>query len=323
MTRDAESQNRLVIGTRGSELAMWQATHVRDLLQESQADCEIEIREIETTGDRRTESGIPSTNIGIFTSAIEERLLAGDIDVAVHSMKDLPTDMPEGLTVAAVPQRSDAADVLVTGDGRSIAELPENATVLTGSPRRKAQLRERRPDLSVRGIAGNVPTRLQKLQSSDAAALVLAAAGLKRLGLAKGKTHRLDSGEFVPSPGQGALAVQVREDDANAVQACAEIDHRASRLAVTAERAMLAELGAGCSVPAGGYARFRAAGSGLLLTGMVGSPEGHPLVKDAVSQNVSAEDHADRLGRVLARRLQDMGADDILDDFRQDREDDR
>ena len=299
---------------------MWQATRVRDLLQDAWPDCEVDIREIETAGDRRSTSGIPSSNVGIFTSAIEERLLAGDVDIAVHSMKDLPTDMPAGLTVAAVPRRGEPSDVLVTADGRRLADLPEGALVLTGSPRRQAQLRAFRQDLQVRGVAGNVPTRLQKLESSDAAALVLAAAGLQRLGLAADKMCRLDPAEFIPSPGQGAMAVQVRENHAEAVEACARIDHEPSRLAITAERAMLSELGAGCSVPAGGYARFRSEETRLEVTGMVGSPEGSPLVKDTVTGEVTSDEQADRLGRELAGRLQDMGAADILDEFRSEQE---
>ena len=319
--RGASGSVELVIGTRGSELAMWQARHVRNLLREARTEHEVEIREIETAGDRRSGSSIPSSSTGIFTSAIEERLLAGDVDVAVHSMKDLPTDMPEGLVIAAVPERSDPADVLVTDDARSLDQLPHGATVLTGSPRRKAQLRALRPDVGVEGIAGNVPTRLEKLMSSDAQGLVLAAAGLRRLGLAEDRSCRLAPSHFIPSPGQGALAVQVRQDDAEAVESCAGIDHGPSRLAVAAERAMLAELGAGCSVPAGGYARFRQGSSRLQLKGMVGSPEGQPLLRDGQSADVQTEEEADRLGRRLARRLHDMGADEILAEFYADRED--
>ncbi len=322
MTDYSSNSTTLVIGTRGSELAMWQATHVRELLKEANPDCQIQIRKIETAGDRRSGSGIPSTDTGIFTSAIEERLLAGEVDVAVHSMKDLPTDMPEGLMVAAVPHRGEPADVLVTDDARPLCQLPRRATVLTGSPRRQAQLRAFRQDLDVRGVAGNVPTRLRKLKSSDAAALVLASAGLTRLGLAAGKMYRLDPADFIPSPGQGAMAVQVREDHRAAVDACAGIDHKPSRLTVTAERAMLSELGAGCSVPAGGYARLDSRGAGLKVIGMVGAPAGSPLVKETVTDEITDCNEADELGRELAERLRERGADDILREFRSKREED-
>ena len=312
---------KLVIGTRGSDLALWQAEHVRDLLQEGCGDSQVEIRDIETLGDRRSSGGIPSDDTGIFTSAIEEALLDGAVDVAVHSLKDLPTDTPEELTVAAVPPRGEAADVLVSPDGCSSEDLQEGAVVLTGSPRRRAQLCAMRPDLQVRPVAGNVPTRVEKMQSSGASGVVLAAAGLRRLGIAEDMAYRMDPVRFVPSPGQGALAVQVRKDDAEVREMCRAVDDPRSHLAVTAERVLLAELGAGCSVPAGGYACFGAHGEQLELVGMVGSPEGEPLLRERTVGPAGDRKQAERRGREMARRLCDLGAIDILEEFRANRED--
>jgi hydroxymethylbilane synthase len=252
--------------------------------------------------------------VGIFTSAIEQALLAGEVDVAVHSMKDLPTAQPEGLTIAAVPQRHSPEDVLVADGDQELDDLPEGSTVLTGSPRRKAQVLHARPDLEVKPVTGNVPTRLEKRKEQGAAALVLAFAGLDRLGLAKYVSSRMDPDQFIPSPGQGALAVQVRSDDADAIEACRAIDHRESHLAVAAERAMLARLGAGCSVPAGGYATIES-GTRLRLTGMVAEPDGSRLLRETEWTRAEDPEDAAELGRTVAERLCERGADKILEQF--------
>ncbi|MCK4375072.1 MAG: hydroxymethylbilane synthase, partial [Candidatus Brocadiae bacterium] len=209
---------RLKIGTRGSELALWQAGYVRDALRRAHPGLEVALEVIRTRGDDVPDAGpAPTEGKGLFTGEIERALLTGGVDLAVHSLKDLPTQPVGGLALAAFPERADPADALVARDGLTLDSLPHGAQVLTGSPRRRAQLLRRRPDLKVSPVRGNVQTRLGKLDESDAHAIVLARAGLVRLGLADRVTERLDPADFVPACGQGALAVEIRGDDEEAL----------------------------------------------------------------------------------------------------------
>ena len=245
----------LRIGSRGSQLALWQANHIAAALRSLGHNVSIEI--IRTTGDRLQDAAFRAANPeaedgkGIFIKEIEEALAAGTIDLAVHSLKDLPTELTAQFAIAAIPQRVDARDVLVTADGRTLLELPANARVGTTSPRRQTQLLDMRDDLQFVARRGNVDTRLRKLAEGQADALVLAAAGLERLELTRQISQRFAVTEVCPAPGQGALAIECRADDAATKSLLAPLDDDATRYAVTAERAALHALGGGCAVPIG------------------------------------------------------------------------
>ncbi len=305
-----------VIGTRGSPLAMWQAEHVRRALLEAHPDLAVEVEVIRTTGDVLLEPPLSRIGgTGVFTKEIENALLKRRVDIAVHSLKDLPTQLADGLCLAAVLAREDPADALVGREERTLARLPAGAKVLTGSLRRQAQLLHRRPDLKIAQARGNVQTRLRKFEESDAHAIVLARAGLVRLELAGRITERLDPAEFLPACGQGALAVEVRADDARVGNLCSALDHRPTRLATTAERAFLAALGGGCLAPIGAYGRSSAGPENLALTGMVASLDGSRLIRHTVEDAAGEPGDAVALGQRLAERLRVEGAEEILRDI--------
>ena len=294
----------LTIGSRGSQLALWQARWTKNRLEELGENCRIEI--IKTTGDKITD--VPLAKVGtkgLFTKEIEEALLAGAIDLAVHSMKDLPTLLPDGLLVAAVPQREDPRDALV---GRKLRDLPAGCKVGTSSLRRAAQLRALRPDLEVEPVRGNLDTRLRKLAEGRYTAIMLACAGLKRMGWDDRIAEILSSDYMCPAVGQGALAIETRADGGPAGEICRVLDHTGTRIAVTAERAVLAALGGGCQVPIGAYAIVD--DDEIRLTAVVCSPDGERLIRrNASGPAGSAED----LGRELGQTLLDAGADEILE----------
>src|SRR5271155_3298896 len=224
----------LTIGSRGSQLALWQARWIQTRLQSFGIESRIQI--IHTTGDKITDVALSKVGTkGLFTKEIEEALLAGSIDLAVHSLKDMPTELPDGLTLAAIPEREDPRDALI---GRALEDLPQGARVGTGSLRRSAQLRARRPDLQIEDIRGNVDTRLRKLDEGRYDAIVLASAGLRRLGLETRITELFNPGVMCPAVGQGALAVETRDDGGPAFHVAKRLEHAASRIAVTAERAV-------------------------------------------------------------------------------------
>jgi hydroxymethylbilane synthase len=294
----------LVIGSRGSQLALWQAHYVRERLEARGAECSIEI--IKTTGDKI--SDVPLAKVGtkgLFTKEIEEALLDGRIDLAVHSLKDLPTELPDGLAISAIPQREDPRDALV---GAKLAELATGAKVGTSSLRRVAQLRALRLDLAVESVRGNVDTRLRKLGEGQYDALVMAAAGLRRLGWEVRIAEYLPIDVMCPAVGQGALAIETRQEDA-AASACERLDDAAARFAVEAERAFLATLGGGCQVPIGAYGRV--AGDRLDLVAIVASPDGARLIRNNAGGPAAERV---RIGEDLGRRLLDAGAREILDE---------
>ena len=293
----------LIIGSRGSQLALWQAHWVKAKLEELGHACRIEI--IKTTGDRVTEMALADTGTkGLFTKEIEEALLERRVDLAVHSLKDLPTDLPDpSLQLAAIPAREDPFDALV---GKRLNELPKGARVGTSSPRRAAQLRHERPDLLVESVRGNVDTRLRKLDEGQFAAIVLASAGLRRLGWASRIAESFAPEVMCPAVGQGALAIETISESAGAA-ACAALDHRETRLAVQAERAVLGALGGGCKVPIGAYARMEQ--GSLQIMAVVISPDGASLIRDS---EAGAATDAEALGRNLAAKLLERGADEIL-----------
>jgi len=285
--------------TRGSKLARAQTELVAGLLRAAHPGLEVETVVISTAGDKDQVSSLSSgEGVGWFTSALQEALLRGDADFAVHSYKDLPTKQPEGLVVAAVPAREDPRDALVSRGDVALADLRERAVVGTSSARREAQLRVVRPDVHIRPIRGNVDTRLAKLDAGDYDAIVLAFAGLKRLGLAGRASYVLSFDEMLPAPAQGALALECRAPDSATRALLAAVDDPESRTAVEAERAFLAALEAGCSVPAAAWARLE--GGSLRIDGFMASDAGP--VRDSVSGE--ARDAAS-LGRTLAALLLD------------------
>lgn len=293
----------LIIGSRGSQLALWQANHIAGQLNQGGIATEIQI--IKTTGDHlQTASLMQAGGKGLFTKEIEEALLNGAIDLAVHSLKDLPTESPVGLTIAAVPYREDPRDAVV---GRLLNELPQRARVGTSSGRRASQLRLLRPDLVIEPIRGNVDTRLRKLKEGQFDAIMLAAAGLRRLGLAHEIAEVMSPGQICPAPGQGALGIQTRENDP-AAEICRKLDHLPTRWAVTAERTVLAALGGGCQLPFGAFAEMR--GDQLHLVAVACSLDGIRHLREELS---GPAQHPEDLGRAVARRLADKGIGAIFE----------
>ena len=303
----------LRIGTRASQLSLWQANHVRGLLQAVYPDAVIELKTYRTRGDDLGDAPLPEIGgKGLFTSALERGLRAGEIDCAVHSLKDLPTEPDDDIVVGAVPKRGDPRDALVSRDGHTLAQLPKGAHVGTGSRRRRAQLLRLRPDLVMRHIRGNVPTRLQKLMADDSGldAIVLAVAGLHRLAKAQRISQVFTPVQMVCAAGQGALAVQCRRDKQDLF---APLDDANSRLAVTAERAFLAGLGAGCSMPAGAFAV--ADGQGARLRCRVIALDGSRQIEVRLDAAFSSGDKtrvARQLGASAAEEALRQGANALL-----------
>jgi hydroxymethylbilane synthase len=293
----------LVIASRGSQLALWQARWVQARLGELGHECRIDI--IKTTGDKITDVPLAKAGTkGLFTKEIEEALLERRADLAVHSLKDLPTELPQGLALAAVPPREDPRDAIV---GRRLAELAQGAKVGTSSLRRSAQLRRMRPDLRVESVRGNVDTRLRKLDEGQYQAILLAAAGLRRLGWEQRIAEYLPASVMCPAVGQGALAIETRGEGAG-FEACRVLDHSATHAAVDAERGVLLALGGGCQVPIGAYAVVE--DGRVRVDAIVASPDGSELVRGE-SQGPVAEAHA--LGRKLGEALLERGAGRILE----------
>jgi len=310
-TRSSEhpTAGTIRIGTRGSRLARWQSGWVADRLRQLHPGLDVVLVEIKTHGDRDRNSPLAAIGgAGLFTKEIQRALADGLVEVAVHSLKDLPTAVPPGLTLGAVPPREDVADALIALAGLTLDGLPPGATVGTGSLRRRAMLLHARPDLAVVGVRGNVETRLNKALSGELDAVVLAEAGLRRLGLERHVTDLLRAPAFLPAVGQGALGIECRADDAATRARLAPLDDAESRRAVVAERRLLAELEGGCMIPLAALARDTAEG-GLALDAAVFDPDG--LDKVAASA-VGRRDDPEGLGRAVAAMLRARGADRIL-----------
>jgi hydroxymethylbilane synthase len=300
----------LRLGTRRSALALAQAEAVAQLLNARGTSAELV--EVTTHGDRSTTAVADMGGTGVFVTALRERLLTGEVDVAVHSLKDLPTAAAEGLVVAAVPAREDPRDVVVSHDRRPLVELAAGSRVGTGSPRRMAQLRALGLPIEVVPVRGNVDTRLAMVERGDLDAVVIARAGLARLGRLDAVAETLDVDRMVPAPGQGALAVECRADDASVIDLLAALDDPESRAAVSAERAVLTTLRAGCTAPVGAYADTStgpAASPVLTLDAIVASRSGD-VVRMSATGSLEA---ADQLGRDVAADLLAAGAADLLD----------
>ena len=303
---------RIVIGTRGSRLAMCQSELIAGALCALAPGIKTELDVIRTTGDNITD--VPLAQVGgkgLFTKEIEEALLAGEIDVAVHSMKDLPTELPAGLCVGAVPKREQPCDVLVSREGLTLEQLHGGARVGTSSLRRAAQLRAYRADLEVIPLRGNVDTRLRKVRDGEVDAALLAGAGLNRLGLADEATQVLPAEIMLPAPAQGALAIEVRENDAELIAFLAQLDDPDSRAAVTAERTFLAAMEGGCQVPLGALATRH--GDEVVLEACVCSVDGATILRCTAA---AACKHPEEAGFKAAETLREQGADALLDTLR-------
>lgn len=296
----------LVIGTRESKLALWQTRYVIAELKELFHDLECRIETFKTIGDDIVDRPLPELGgKGIFTTRLESALLQGDIDLAIHSFKDLPIEMPAGLTIGAVTCRADPRDVLLTRDGVNLDDLPAGAVIGTSSLRRQAQMLARRPDLTIRPIRGNVETRQRKVMKGDYHATVLAAAGIDRLKLDVATAERLPLEAMLPAPGQGAIAVQCRENDTGVLQLLAQINHDETRRVTRAERTFLAGLGGGCAAPVAAFAYVE--NNTIYMTGLVTQPDGKRQIRVEGSDTDS-----EALGRQLAEQAIGRGAGSIL-----------
>jgi hydroxymethylbilane synthase len=305
-------KDHLVIGSRGSKLALTQAGMVKAGLEVLNPSIKVRIEIIKTSGDVKTDPLSVIGGQGVFTKELEEALLDGRIDVAVHSLKDLPTIIPESLVIAAVCKREDPRDALVLsakleGLEAAIHALPKKATIGTSSPRRLAQLKHLRSDLVFQELRGNVDTRLRKLDEGQYDALLLACAGLRRLGLEQRISAPLPTSQMLPAVGQGALGIETRVDDAETIDAIGTLDHKFTRLACMAERAFLRSLGGGCQLPIAAYAVVRE--KRIKLDGLVTDTQGKQIVRDRIAGGL---DEAEELGSRLAEQLLACGARELL-----------
>ena len=309
MSRTHGRRSSLVIGTRGSQLALWQAEWVKARLLDIAPSMAIRLQKIQTSGDKILDAPLAKLGgKGLFVKEIEEALLRGDIDFAVHSMKDVPSVLPEGLTIVCVLAREDARDALVARDQLVFRDLPAGATVGTSSLRRQAQLLAHRSDLSIVMLRGNVNTRLRKLQEGAFTAIVLAAAGLIRLGWAHCVTEYLPVTVSLPAIGQGALGIESRTDDAFVRELLAPLHHLPTAIEVSAERAFLERLEGGCQVPIAGHAVIE--NQTVRLEGLVASLDGTRVIRD---QMEGPAEEAALLGTSLANRVLGAGGKQILD----------
>ncbi len=300
---------RLIIGSRGSDLALWQANFVKSSLETAFPEREFEIRIIHTTGDQVLDIALSKIgDKGLFTRQIETELLNGSIDLAVHSLKDLQTEQPAGLTIGAVCKREVPNDIFISKAGGSIGDLPIGAKVATGSLRRKSQLLHYRPDLEIVEIRGNVPTRLRKFDESDLDGMILAYAGVHRLGFGDRINGLIPFEIMLPAVGQGAVAIEVRDSDEDVMAVVAKLDDPATHTCIAAERAFLRRLEGGCQVPIGAHAVVT--GEKVSLEGLVGSLDGSVVYRESVS-GPAAE--AAEIGIRLADKLIERGAAKLLD----------
>jgi len=303
-----QAVRELIIGTRSSKLALWQAEWVHARLRELEPGLSVSLKRIKTTGDKILDTPLAAIGgKGLFIKEIEDALRRGEIDLAVHSMKDVPTHVPEGLEILAIPEREDPRDVLVSRGGIAFDRLGAGARIGTSSLRRQAQLLHARPDLSIQILRGNVDTRLRKLEAGEFEGIILAAAGVRRLGWTDRVTEYLSPDVCLPAIGQGALALEGRASDAFMRDVAARLDHQPTRLAVTAERALLERLEGGCQVPIAAHATI--SGEALTMTALVASVNGRRLIRDSIQGPAQA---AHRLGIELAERLLAQGGDEIL-----------
>ncbi len=298
---------KLTIGTRGSALALWQARHVASIIEKNNPSVTVELMTIRTQGDKILDAPLAQIGgKGLFTKEIEDALLEGRVDLAVHSMKDLPTELPKGLKLAAVMKREDPRDVFISRDGRALEDLPSGSRIGTSSLRRKAFLLNHYPGLEVISIRGNVDTRLRKIETENLAGIMLAAAGIIRMGFTDRITRYMAPEAMIPAIGQGALAIETRESDSAVEEVIAGLNHPETAKCVKIERAFLQRMGGGCQVPMAAHCISH--GDGIKVVAAVVHPDGNPMVRDSYEGNAEKA----HIGTKLADALLEQGATAIL-----------
>ena len=300
-------RRELVIGTRGSKLALWQSEYIKAKI-EALTGLPVTLKIIKTTGDKILD--VPLAKVGgkgLFTKELEVELMAGTVDLCVHSMKDVPTELPDGLVIAAMPERVDPRDVLVSGAGYDLTTLPEGGRVGTSSLRRVAQVRALRPDVEIVDVRGNLDTRMRKAEDGEVDAVILAAAGITRMGWAERITSYIPTTQMVSAVGQGAIGIEIREDDEFMLHVMERIGHPETMECVTAERVVMRRLEGGCQVPIGAYARYE--DDTLTMDAVVGSVDGTHIVREQLCGDAG---QPEALGEAMVERLLALGAGQIL-----------
>jgi hydroxymethylbilane synthase len=305
-------KKNIIIGTRGSQLALWQANHIKSRIEELFNDIDVDIIIIKTTGDCITDRPLAMVGgKGLFVKEIETALLDGKIDLAVHSMKDMPGELPQGLTIGAIPERENPLDVLLSRDKLRLSDYKQGAVIGTSSLRRGSQIKNDRPDLEVAPIRGNLDTRIKKLKSGEYDAIILAAAGLLRLGREKEITEYLDEETMTPAVGQGALCIETRENDDAIALVIEKLDHFETRICVEGERAFLKQIEGSCHIPVACFGKIF--DNTVHLTGVVASEDGEKLVKETIT---SPMDQVKEFGKKLADRILENGGRRILENLK-------
>ncbi len=305
------SRAKLVIGTRGSKLALWQSNFIKGLVEEI-TGLPVELKIIKTTGDKILD--VPLAKVGgkgLFTKELEVELAAGTVDLCVHSMKDVPTELPPGMYIAATPKRVDPRDALVSGAGYSLETLPEGAKVGTSSLRRVAQVRNLRPDVHIVDVRGNLDTRMRKAEDGEVDVVILASAGITRMGWAERISSYIPTEQMVSAVGQGAIGIEIRDDDDFMIDVMARVNHPETFTCVTAERVVMRKLEGGCQVPIGAYARIE--DGALVMDGLVGSVDGSRIVRDRLTGDPN---NPVALGDAMVARLLELGGGEILAEIR-------
>jgi hydroxymethylbilane synthase len=308
----AQSREKLTIGTRGSKLALWQSEYIKGLVEEI-TGLPVELKIIKTTGDKILD--VPLAKVGgkgLFTKELEVELMAGTVDLCVHSMKDVPTELPEGLGIAAMPPRVDPRDALVSGGNYSLETLPQGAKVGTSSLRRIAQVRAMRPDVEIVDVRGNLDTRMRKAETGEVDVVILASAGITRMGWSDRITGYIPTDQMVSAVGQGAIGIEIREDDEFMAGVMDQIGHGPTMLCVTSERVVMRKLEGGCQVPIGAYARLE--GDTLVMDAVVGSVAGDRILRAHLQ---GPADQPIELGEQMVAKLLDLGAGAILAEIRE------
>jgi hydroxymethylbilane synthase len=303
------SRSALIIGSRGSELALWQSNFIKKKLESLYPNIAITIKIIKTTGDKILDSPLSVIGgKGVFTIELQRALLQNEIDIAVHSLKDLPTELDEGLTISAIPERANVEDAFLSNNpSAKLFDLPDGAKIATGSLRRKAQILARRPNYEIIDIRGNVPSRIRKLRESDWDGMILAAAGIERLGLTKEITHHISTEDILPAPGQGALAIEVRENDTEIAKLLFPLEDRDARLSSSTERSILHALGGGCQLPLGTFVQKKE--NDYLIDACIAYPSGEGLIK---TQLRSSESELLQNARKIADDFLSNGASEMI-----------
>ena len=307
------SREKLVIGTRGSKLALWQAEYIKGLVEEI-TGLPVELKIIKTTGDKILD--VPLNKVGgkgLFTKELEVELMAGTVDLCVHSMKDVPTELPEGLYISATPERVDPRDALVSGASYSLETLPQGAKVGTSSLRRIAQVRSLRPDVEIVDVRGNLDTRMRKAETGEVDVVILASAGITRMGWADRITGYIPTEQMVSAVGQGAIGIEIRDDDELMREVSAKICHADTFTCVTAERVVMKKLEGGCQVPIGAYARLE--GDLMVMDAVVGSVNGEKILRATLD---GPANEPEALGDAMVEALLAMGAHEILAAIREE-----